>query len=488
MNDPINEQAACVARVRDAERRTEPGESYDSFDKAAAAVAHEMGIGADGIDRGEEENERRRVAPAPTPTEMQIIDPPGLKGGPGAQMKLVREYLGPFGVRGDDPPIVVAANGEAMLSMMWPVHDQTQAGEKAAVEHTVGMANKIAELLNHAATLEQELAEWKRSAGYWEAAHARMYKENARLGAVESPTPTAEELAWKVAYAIADIHKHSRPCTIAGELPKSVEIILATLTHHADVIRRQCAEEIYKRTGEAKGFAHSSECWEMMHAKAHEEVERLTKERDEARRDADSMRPFDETQVDKIIAERDTIRQQHAEEVAQLRTALAAEAHDREALSEQWTRDSEALHRERNQLRKTAEASAYKKANYYDDYMRVVAERDAQRNPDGGLVDLFLADLLAKATARGVDMSDCDGDDDPATILAGWIAGRVQSMQDEMDRADKADADRATALAAQAALMQQLAAIHDLAISQALTAKEIVSAIADRTKPHHTPV
>lgn len=60
--------------------------------------------------------------------------------------------------------------------------------------------------------------------------------------------------------------------------------------------------------------------------------------------------------------------------------------------------------------------------------------------PCDGLVDLFLADLLAKVTARGVDMSDCDGDDDPATILAGWIAGRVQSMQDEMDRADKAEA------------------------------------------------
>lgn len=34
---------------------------------------------------------------------------------------------------------------------------------------------------------------------------------------------------------------------------------------------------------------------------------KLERQRDEARRDADLMRPFDETQVDKIIAERDAL-------------------------------------------------------------------------------------------------------------------------------------------------------------------------------------
>lgn len=49
--------------------------------------------------------------------------------------------------------------------------------------------------------------------------------------------------------------------------------------------------------------------------------------------------------------------------------------------------------------------------------------------------------------------------------------------------------ERGQALAAQAALMQQLADIHDLATQGPLTnAARTLAAIAERTKPHHTPV
>lgn len=48
--------------------------------------------------------------------------------------------------------------------------------------------------------------------------------------------------------------------------------------------------------------------------------------------------------------------------------------------------------------------------------------------------------------------------------------------------------DRAAALARQAGLMQQLADIHDLATSSPLPYAERLAAIADRTRPHHTPV
>jgi tetratricopeptide (TPR) repeat protein len=99
----------------------------------------------------------------------EIIDPEGLKGGPGAQAKL-REYYGKFRALGDNPPMVVAENGEAILSMMWPVHEQTPEGEKAAVEYTSAFATKIAELLNtgpdlatlltRAETAERERAEF----------------------------------------------------------------------------------------------------------------------------------------------------------------------------------------------------------------------------------------------------------------------------------------------------------------------------------------
>lgn len=69
----------------------------------------------------------------------------GLKG-PG-----FRFYEGPFRVQGDNPPMVVAKDGEALLSMMWPVHDQTPEGERAAVNHVVEIATQIAKGLNEKA-------------------------------------------------------------------------------------------------------------------------------------------------------------------------------------------------------------------------------------------------------------------------------------------------------------------------------------------------
>lgn len=63
-------------------------------------------------------------------------------------------------------------------------------------------------------------------------------------------------------------------------------------------------------------------------------------------------------------------------------------------------------------------------------------ELEQAKNPDGGLVDQFLHRVMEVVTAAGIDMSDCDGEDEPAVIVGRWIAGRCQSMMDEMVRAD----------------------------------------------------
>jgi len=39
-----------------------------------------------------------------------------------------------------------------------------------------------------------------------------------------------------------------------------------------------------------------------------------------------------------------------------------------------------------------------------------------------------ILELIAK---RGIDVSDCDGDDELALILANWVVGRIEGLQEE---------------------------------------------------------
>lgn len=81
-----------------------------------------------------------------------------LKGGPNAPHTVdkdwLQKYAPPFTVKGDNPPVIVAANGESILSMMWPVHAQTPEGEQAAVEYVQELASGIAEGLNKASQID----------------------------------------------------------------------------------------------------------------------------------------------------------------------------------------------------------------------------------------------------------------------------------------------------------------------------------------------
>jgi len=62
------------------------------------------------------------------------------------------------------------------------------------------------------------------------------------------------------------------------------------------------------------------------------------------------------------------------------------------------------------------------------------AREDALKAPDGGLVDLFIADLFNRLAELGVDATDCDGYDDPATIIAHWIQGRDDDRKEAQDQ------------------------------------------------------
>lgn len=44
--------------------------------------------------------------------------------------------------------------------------------------------------------------------------------------------------------------------------------------------------------------------------------------------------------------------------------------------------------------------------------------------------------ILDKIAARGIDVSDCDGDDEPAEVLANWIVGRIESLQENAREAN----------------------------------------------------
>lgn len=73
------------------------------------------------------------------------------------------------------------------------------------------------------------------------------------------------------------------------------------------------------------------------------------------------------------------------------------------------------------------------------------AENERLKDPAGGLVDEFLDRMLGELTRIGVDISDCDGDDDPAIIVAGYFAGRIkdaetacESLRSSLDRAHAA--------------------------------------------------
>jgi hypothetical protein len=38
--------------------------------------------------------------------------------------------------------------------------------------------------------------------------------------------------------------------------------------------------------------------------------------------------------------------------------------------------------------------------------------------------------ILTLIAARGIDVTDCDGDDDTAVILANWIVGRIEEADE----------------------------------------------------------
>ncbi len=88
-----------------------------------------------------------------------------------------RKYCPPFAVKGDNPPMVVAENGEALLSMMWPVHEQTPEGEQAAVEYVKGVAEQIASGLNEAPELMALLNSANANADSWQSRALTAEKE-----------------------------------------------------------------------------------------------------------------------------------------------------------------------------------------------------------------------------------------------------------------------------------------------------------------------
>ena len=36
--------------------------------------------------------------------------------------------------------------------------------------------------------------------------------------------------------------------------------------------------------------------------------------------------------------------------------------------------------------------------------------------------------ILGIVSAAGIDVSDCDGDDNPSVVLANWIVGRIEGL------------------------------------------------------------
>lgn len=45
--------------------------------------------------------------------------------------------------------------------------------------------------------------------------------------------------------------------------------------------------------------------------------------------------------------------------------------------------------------------------------------------------------ILELIAERGIDVSNCDGDDEPAEILANWVVGRIEQLQEENRELEK---------------------------------------------------
>lgn len=60
------------------------------------------------------------------------------------------------------------------------------------------------------------------------------------------------------------------------------------------------------------------------------------------------------------------------------------------------------------------------------------AEVERLKSDDGGLVDEFIHRLFNHITQLGVDVSSCDGEDDPALVIAHFFAGRIQDAESEL--------------------------------------------------------
>lgn len=44
--------------------------------------------------------------------------------------------------------------------------------------------------------------------------------------------------------------------------------------------------------------------------------------------------------------------------------------------------------------------------------------------------------ILQRIAAGGIDVTDCDGDDDPAIILADWTVGQIRNLTESLDKTE----------------------------------------------------
>ena len=68
------------------------------------------------------------------------------------------------------------------------------------------------------------------------------------------------------------------------------------------------------------------------------------------------------------------------------------------------------------------------KASAWESFVREIQLDACQSNTER------ILELIAE---RGIDVSNCDGDDEPAEILANWVVGRIEQLQDENRELEK---------------------------------------------------
>ena len=68
------------------------------------------------------------------------------------------------------------------------------------------------------------------------------------------------------------------------------------------------------------------------------------------------------------------------------------------------------------------------KASAWESFVREIQLDACQSNTER------ILELIAE---RGIDVSNCDGDDEPAEILANWVVGRIEQLQEENRELEK---------------------------------------------------